>query len=212
MKPIFLVGVICLLGVVGSANGQTVTRADSTLATDTQSQELLQAQIEVMREYDQKLLDTVYWSLGVIGGIAVLLLGFGWFVNFKVYERDKRSMQQELDSTLRREIAEAKEKQDELIREATKAIPDQIKDVVDDSLDGVRKDIETLSSNQVKSWEDFFRRFNDMEFELLELKADKWIKSKVLTNALRTLAQMIGVGSLRYSGVRLTLWTRCYQW
>src|SRR5437773_302723 len=56
----------------------------------------LRAQISIMERSEDRLLSTVLWSLGAIAGLGLLLLGFSWFLNFKVYERDKSLMRDEL--------------------------------------------------------------------------------------------------------------------
>jgi hypothetical protein len=47
-------------------------------------------------ELSTRLLNTVYWSLGTLATVTALLIGFGWFANFRVYERDKGAMRTEL--------------------------------------------------------------------------------------------------------------------
>src|SRR2546430_2545662 len=53
---------------------------------------VLKAQLEQMRFYDARLLATVYWALGGLAALTVGVIGFGWFANFKVYERDKAQL------------------------------------------------------------------------------------------------------------------------
>src|SRR5215471_17822225 len=40
---------------------------------------ILRAQLEQMRDTDSRILDTVYWALSFVGGLAVLLIGYNWF-------------------------------------------------------------------------------------------------------------------------------------
>ena len=47
-------------------------------------------------ELSTRLLNTVYCSLGTLANVTALLIGFGWFANFRVYERDKGAMRTEL--------------------------------------------------------------------------------------------------------------------
>ena len=85
-----------------SALGQALPlKTPSTSQERNQQQELknqndmLRAQLEVMKQYDQRLLNTVYWALGTLAAVAAALVGFGWFANFRVYERDKNALAQE---------------------------------------------------------------------------------------------------------------------
>lgn len=57
---------------------------------------ILKAQLEQMKFYDQKLLSTVYWSLGAVITLTILIAGFSWFTNFRLYERDKESLRREM--------------------------------------------------------------------------------------------------------------------
>lgn len=61
----------------------------------------LQTQVQVMKDYHGSLLDTVYWALGGVFVVVSLILGFGWFANFKVYERDKQTLREELDAQVK---------------------------------------------------------------------------------------------------------------
>jgi len=61
---------------------------------------VLRAQLSDAQRFQEQVLSTVYWSLGTLGAVAVLLVGFGWWTNFRVYERDKQSLERELRSIL----------------------------------------------------------------------------------------------------------------
>lgn len=64
--------------------------------TEVSEVKLLQRQLEDSKRFQDQMLTTIYWSLSTLGGVAVLLVGFGWFVNFRVYERDKASLERDL--------------------------------------------------------------------------------------------------------------------
>jgi hypothetical protein len=91
IAPTALVLVALLLSVPAP-----VDAAEVRAATADRQIELLESQLTAIREYNSSLLQTVYWSLGVVVVLAVALVGFGWFTNFRVYERDKNSIRQEL--------------------------------------------------------------------------------------------------------------------
>jgi hypothetical protein len=82
--------------VVINAGGQGTGSSDSEVAA-------LRAQIELMRQYDQRLVETVYWGLGTVITVAIALVGFGAFANFRLYDRDRAALQQELATALQRE-------------------------------------------------------------------------------------------------------------
>ena len=136
---ILLFFVLLLSQTVGTANAQTSsptpTIVASPMPTNTPKVDdeviVLRAQLETMQQYDQKLLATVYWSLGTIVALAALLIGFGWYVNLRVYEKDKDVMKDELRNFLRTElVASSKifEKQiDEKIEKALKDYQENIK-------------------------------------------------------------------------------------
>lgn len=58
---------------------------------------LLRGQLAEMREYDQRLLATVYWSLSGVFLLVVVIAGLNWFANYRVYERERESLIQEVE-------------------------------------------------------------------------------------------------------------------
>ncbi|VVN92396.1 hypothetical protein [Pseudomonas fluorescens] len=71
------------------------------LQTAKQQIKILESQLQMTRDYQGSLLDTVYWALGAVFLLVGLLLGFGWFANFRVYERDKEILKAELEGAVR---------------------------------------------------------------------------------------------------------------
>lgn len=67
--------------------------SDKQLAT-------LEAQNNLIRQYQSDLLSTVYWSLGVAVGLTLLLAGFGWFTNYKLYESDKAALKESFNNRI----------------------------------------------------------------------------------------------------------------
>lgn len=81
----------------GLAQQALVANADSTELVAARTEIMvLESQVKLIREYQGSLLDTVYWALGGVLFVVSLISGFGWFANFKVYERDKESLRAEL--------------------------------------------------------------------------------------------------------------------
>src|SRR6266849_9833581 len=79
---------LCVTAIQGSPPRADVPSPTEVKQTQAGSQspneevQALRAQLEVMRRYDDRILSTVYWSLGTVVLLAVLLYGFSWYTNF----------------------------------------------------------------------------------------------------------------------------------
>jgi hypothetical protein len=102
---------ICLLVVVlasaypmqtGSQQAPAPLPASPSPPPECDEARLLRAQLETMREYDQRLLATVYWALGGLFVIIGIVGGLNWFFTFRLYERDRDSLRHELTMELQR--------------------------------------------------------------------------------------------------------------
>ncbi|WP_313442759.1 hypothetical protein [Stenotrophomonas sp.] len=80
--------------------GSNARIADTASQAAKQEVALLRAQLQYSKDFQDSLLSTVYWALGGTFVLVGLLLGFGWFANFKVYERDKIAMKTELEALI----------------------------------------------------------------------------------------------------------------
>lgn len=85
--------------LVHQAPSQPSVIAPSQLAAskDLESQiAVLKSQLEVTRSFQSDVLTTVYWALGFLGTLTVVLIGYNWFTNFRIYQREKQALLQEL--------------------------------------------------------------------------------------------------------------------
>ncbi len=80
-----------------------LARPTNGVTTVKPSNELLQGELKAIREYHDSLLDTVHWSLGIVFGLVLLIIGSSWYTNFRLYEADKTRILEEVE----RKIAEA---------------------------------------------------------------------------------------------------------
>lgn len=86
-------------------NQLKVIAAPAPSVADTTSDkikiEILKAQNELIKENQDRIISTVYLALSGIFTIAAVLAGVGWWSNFKLYENDKKRLQEELLSQLK---------------------------------------------------------------------------------------------------------------
>lgn len=121
---------------------------------------LLEAQLQTMRDYHSSLLDTVYFALAGVLLLASLLVGFGWFANFKVYERDKLALKTELDAATAKALAELKAEIDtraantaKELRSESVASSQALSEAVNKQVDGYRNELSALVSSTQRSLE-----------------------------------------------------------
>lgn len=114
---------LCLLWSIAlnSAFAQTDKAAavDSAKATQQAVQEVtiraLQEEVKTYKEFTQHILATVYFALGTLGIVFAALVGYSWYQNFRVYERDKEAMESSLRAAMTAELSKGL---DELTKDA----------------------------------------------------------------------------------------------
>ena len=95
------------------AQSNTPTPITTVIASQTNQDQIetknaiLTAQYDLMRQYDQRLLNTVYWSLSVVGALVVGLTALNWYTNNRLYERDKAIYQKELEGFINVELGKS---------------------------------------------------------------------------------------------------------
>jgi hypothetical protein len=138
---------------------------------------LLQAQLDAERSFQSSVLDTVYWALGGVFFLVGLLLGIGWFANFKVYERDKEALKSTLEGLASKLGADLMERHSHLATSLEKTIQVQTSER--------GKAVERTIMSSVSSVED---RLTRLEIDL-RTKAMQGNKSPnlALTDALSLL-------------------------
>ncbi len=89
--------------LVYGQQSQKIAQSPNSISPQAPSNEQQQGELKAIREYHDSLLDTVYWTLGIVIGLVLVIIGSSWYTNFRLYEADKARMLEEVE----RKIAEA---------------------------------------------------------------------------------------------------------
>jgi hypothetical protein len=141
---------------------------------------VLRAQLQTMRDYDERLVATVYWSLGTVTALFLALIGFNWWSNTRSYQRDKDALRQELKGLQEQHLAR-------LETQIGEAISKRIDEVRTEAVMASKAVAAELGSQIGQTANDVVRL--DMTIEIME-GAD-WERRGVITNALRSCCKCL---------------------
>lgn len=169
---------------------------------DGQELEILRAELRAVRSFQEQLLSTVHWTLGTVAGVALLMVGFGWFANFRIYERDKDAISRELRTLVEQRLLELKAQIDdhvsssrrevsELYAEQQKALSETFEQRLVKQGDSFKQNIDALSSELNANLSALIRQVAHIEMEILEMQRDDWRAKGVYMNALRCSAKLL---------------------
>jgi hypothetical protein len=164
----------------------------------------LRAQLELMRQYDERLLQTVYWALGTAFGLVVFAAGAGWYVNFRLYERDKQALRTELRSeveTRSESIRRSLEEDAEQVRTSLHDASDKMSADLHVQADQRSKQIEKTALESVQAAADSLRtELKAVRMDILEIAykmsisdAENWRQQGVHMNELRDYMESLSL-------------------
>lgn|GEM_PF-5890492 len=111
---------------------------DPIATTDDPTVAALEAQIAQERRYQEQLIQIVLWSIGGVMTIGVLLVGYGWYQNRIVYDRDRDALTQALGANIESVRAQIENTQTQHLEEQriklTNAIEVSAKDAVQQAI------------------------------------------------------------------------------
>lgn len=146
--------------------------------------EVLKAQVEVMKSYQDKFLSTVYWSLGTVAALVVFLAGFNWFTNNRNAEKE---------SALHKEM----------ITTELNTIQNDLKKLISESLLDNQKSQSAHLANLKENLRqlinrDFEKKLHSINRDVITLKRksiqesySKAFEKKVYSNAIRATCELL---------------------
>ena len=124
--------------------------------------EVLKAQNEVMKDYQDKFLSTVQWSLSGVVGVVILLIGYNWFTNFKNQEKEIQTLKNYVEQELRDKKLE-----------------------LDSNINQKIKDMSERESKAL--WSDIY----DIQYQLLLIEFNDCKSRKIYATCIRRVREMV---------------------
>lgn len=170
--------------------------------------EVLKAQVEVMKSYQDKFLSTVYWSLGTVAALVVFLAGFNWFTNHRNLEKDaelqKEMVVNELNSiknNIDQQILELKQDFQNELNNDLKNINDMQHNNITNLKSEIDSQISTKFDNQISR---VINIQKEMRRDLLKLEYERLMDKELFGSALRVATDLL-ILSESGSGFRIGL-------
>lgn len=149
---------------------------------NTQQLEIMRLgeQLSVVREYNDDFIAVILWSLGVLLALTIVLLGFNWFQNSRAIKRELGSIKTELESSIALLKQELKHEIDTELENLEKLLDNKAEDTSQKAVDPLKRGLGKLEHKVLM-----------LEYDALEVEVKNWKSQSVLSNALRSSADLI---------------------
>lgn len=187
---------LLFLAIIGLAHGQTIdsphTPAPNSSSTNdalsprenTVDQEIavLRAQLATIEKYNERILNTVHWSVGIALSLLTLLVGAGWFTNFRV----SKAAQEQTSSELTAKIAAQLKVAEERLQKQIEPLTSELRKSITLSAKNCASHVEAVRTRSEKM-------VGDLELTIHLIEAEAWRTRKVHANSLRTYLQALEI-------------------
>ena len=195
-----LVALLIASQATGSSNRLTrptslSSPATSTTPTDSTEIRILRAQLSVQREYKEDLLQTVYFTLATVGGVALVLIGYSWYTNFRVIERDRQLLIDEISNNITKQLATARSELNETQRRGAEATSVQIKETIRAEITSALTDIERRTSSMSSRLDAIAREQRMLRIADQEGEARYWELKKVPGNEVDRYLEILRIAA-----------------
>ena len=174
--------------VMAQARPQPTIPATTSRTTGSPADEaaILRAQLETMQRSDDRLIQTVHWSLGVVVAIALGLAGYsGWF-NYRIYKRDVAALRATLEANVQTETQKVRAAMQAEHNAHVDAVKKIVTDTITLAIAATRKELETRI-------EEVRRKLLYLERDVVLAEGERNEQEGVLFNAANSYCQAIGI-------------------
>lgn len=105
--------------VLNTTSIDSETEKPDNLPTDNNGYQAILEENRLLKSFQSDLLSTVYWSLTTVFGVLLLIAGFNWYANFRMHERDRQSIRDEVEGMVSKAESELIERMSNLRTEVS---------------------------------------------------------------------------------------------
>jgi hypothetical protein len=169
-----LVGVVVAMVLLAAKPQSAPTPATPSTIQNAQSsnEQILRAQLESARYYGQQMLATIHWSLSGVFLLVILVGGINWISNYRLYERERDALKQEMATAFRTEF----EKLSQALRQEFQSLALEDKSRISEIRQDLAKEAGSfeskLQSVRKSVTEDAAKRADDVRKEMLRFRYD----------------------------------------
>jgi hypothetical protein len=167
---------------------------------------ILRAQLELMRQYDERLLQTVYWALGTALTLVLFAAGAGWYVNFRLYERDKQALRSDLHSEVETQTASIGRDLKQDTEQTRSSLDETVKKMTVDLHEQADRRSKQIEKAAVEAGEAAVRslqaEFKKMQIDIIKMRyeasirdAENWRSKGVYANELREYMNAVSLAT-----------------
>jgi regulator of replication initiation timing len=198
LRLVLLIPLCSVLLAVCVVSGQSSAPSPNQPQESQETSATLRAQLAIMKDFDQRLVATVYWALSAIAALTLILVGFSWLLNFRIYDRDKAALTQELRSLLTQEsaaqqariaeqFADLQQEMTKDLRERERLLGKAVESAAENAVQPVRLELEKLSQRFTQA----SRELSGVERSVKQIEAREWETRGVWMNALRSYTKVL---------------------
>ncbi len=165
---------------------------------------ILRAQLETMREYHLTLISTVYWTLGVVGGLTLALLAFASYVNWRISGRERDALRAdllgqidqksaEISRNLEGEASEARREIGRILDISRERVESRTTEVLDELTASIKEEVSGLDTAMERKVSPISRDIRELKYQvhqqelgIIAREADHWELTGVKANCMRS--------------------------
>lgn len=173
---------IATMAITASVQAAGLVLPDSqthALAMAAADSGILRAQVEQMKSFQDSVLNTAWFALSVVSGVAIALISFSWWNNSRNYERDKKGIRDEISNGLEQRLLDYQEKVNRTLSESEAALSLSLRNAAADtretllsaidSFQNTNKDkMDSLVSQFKKQKESFNEELENLQYDILD--------------------------------------------